>query len=87
MNKTLFGRGYAELNKKLERGSKYTMSCFNCEHYYQAPGDQEEVCQNQDVLKYDMMFTENSIYCSKWKYCSIDIPQQSVKSIFKKRKR
>jgi hypothetical protein len=85
MNSNLFNRGYAELNQKLERGSKYTMSCFNCEYYYQASGDQEEVCQNTGVLKYDMMVTENSIYCSKWKFCKKDIPKQSVKSIFKKK--
>lgn len=66
-SKPLFNRGYKEVTKKIGKGSKYTMSCFSCDHFYKAPGDSEEVCQNPNVLKYDMVITESSIYCNHWK--------------------
>jgi len=78
---SLFSKGYTEVRRRVEKGSRFTMSCYNCDYYYQAVGDQEEVCQNPDVLKYDMVITETSIYCNKWKMCR---RTQSVKSMFKK---
>lgn len=78
---SLFTRGYGDVRKKVEKGSRFTMSCFNCEYYYQASGDKEEVCQNPDVLKYDMVVTETSIYCNRWELCR---RTQSVKSMFRK---
>jgi hypothetical protein len=79
-----FNRGYNEVQKKLQKGSKYTMSCYNCDYFYQASGDKEEVCQNNDVLKYDMVLTNNNIYCSKWKMSYREIKNPSVKGLFKK---
>ena len=79
---SLFTRGYGEVRQKVEKGSRFTMSCYNCEHFYQAVGDKEEVCQNPDVLKYDMVITETSIYCNRWELTK---RKQSVKSMFKKR--
>lgn len=65
-----FERGFKPVREKVSKGSKYTMSCYNCEYYYQSFGDREEVCQNPNVLKYDMVVTQTSIYCNRWKMCS-----------------
>lgn len=82
-----FNRGYSEVRQRVEKGSKYTMSCYNCEYYYQAVGDKTEVCQNPEVLKYDMVVTETSIYCTKWKLAerASTTPTKSVKGLFKRR--
>lgn len=79
---SLFTRGYDDVRRKVEKGSRFTMSCYNCDFFYQAVGDKEEVCQNPDVLKYDMVVTETSIYCNRW---CLTQRKQSVKSMFKKR--
>ena len=85
-NRPVFGRGYAPVRQKVEKGSKYTMSCFNCEHYYQAPGDKTEVCQNPNVIKYDMVVTETSVYCTQWELSKRKniSATKSVKGLFKK---
>jgi hypothetical protein len=83
--KQAFDRGYSTLRKRMEKNSKYTMSCFNCDWYYQAVGDTEEVCQNEQVLKYDMVVTDTSIYCSQWKPIRV-VTTNSVKSIFKQKR-
>ena len=79
---SLFTRGYDDVRRKVEKGSRFTMSCYNCDFFYQAVGDKEEVCQNPDVLKYDMVVTESSIYCNRW---ALTKRKQSVKSMFKKK--
>lgn len=76
-----FSRGYGEVRQKISKKSKFTMSCYNCEHYYQDVGDKEEVCQNPDVLSYDMVVNENTVYCSRWEMVK---RQSSAKSIFKR---
>lgn len=90
----LFRRGYSDLNTRLEKRSRFTMSCFNCDYYYQTKEDEEEVCQNSSVLQYDMVVSENNIYCNQWKNCrygqeKVEPVEQrpSIKSIFKKRKK
>ena len=81
----IFKRGYGEVRQRVEKGSKYTMSCFNCEYYYQAVGDQTEVCQNPNVLKYDMVLTDTSIYCTQWELSRRTSPTKSVKGLFKRK--
>lgn len=76
-----FVKGYAPIRRILERGSRYTRSCYNCDFFYQAPGDDEEVCQNENVLKYDMVVTESGIYCNQWKLCA---RRTDAKSLFRK---
>ena len=78
----LFTRGYQESRERLSKNPYYTRSCFNCAYYYQASGDKEEVCQNPDVLQFDMVVTDNNIYCVKWKPISLNKTEQ--KSLFKK---
>ena len=62
-----FERGYSTLHAKMEKSAKFTMSCTNCDYYYQASGDKEEVCQHISVLEYDMVVDGGRIYCSMWR--------------------
>ena len=78
MKRPIFTRGYQESRERLAKNSYYTRSCFNCEYYYQASGDKEEMCQNPDVLQYDMVITESSVYCLKWSASSNKTNQQSL---------
>lgn len=88
-----FNRGYAELNNRLEKRSRFTMSCYNCDYFYQTKEDDEEVCQNPNVLQYDMVVSENNVYCNQWTNCKDkddqlkrrEVSAPSIKSIFKKR--
>lgn len=59
--------GYDIIRLKARQCNPYLMSCFNCNYFYQAVGDEEELCQNPDVLEYDMINTSNTIYCLQWK--------------------
>lgn len=79
--KELFSRGFGSVQSKLLKKNRFVMSCYNCAYFYQAVGDSEELCQNPDVLRYDMTITENNISCTKWEPC---LRSQSVKSLFKK---
>lgn len=81
MSKPLFNRGYNEVRNKIGKGSKYTMSCFNCQHYYKTDEDVSEVCQNPRVLQYDMVVTENNVYCNLWE---LTYHVTQVKTLFKK---
>lgn len=69
--KPVFTRGYEECRHRLSSNPYYLRSCFNCAQYYQAVGDYEEVCQNPDVLEYDMVIDGYNIYCLKWEQCSV----------------
>ena len=44
------GRGFKDFKNKA-KGNSYVMSCLNCEHFYQAVGDEEELGQNPNVLE------------------------------------
>ena len=68
--KLKFTKGYSECRKRLNNNAFYSRSCFNCEHYYQAVGDDEEMCQNESVLEYDMVYSNNTVYCLKWSPCN-----------------
>ena len=78
MSKPKFTRGYKESRDRLSKNSYYTRSCFNCDCYFQASGDKEEVCQNPNVLQYDMVVTENNVYCVHWKPSSSKTEQQTL---------
>ena len=78
----IFTRGYDVCRERLSSNPYYTRSCFNCAFYYQAVGDKEEVCQNDDVLEYDMVVDGNNIYCLKWKPNAAKVTEQ--KAMFKK---
>ena len=80
--KPIFTRGYQESRDRLSKNPYYTRSCFNCGYYYQASGDKSEMCQNPDVIQFDMVITDNNIYCVKWIPISLNKTEQ--KSLFKK---
>lgn len=63
---SMFTVGYSEVRKRVSKGSKYTMSCYNCNYFYQSEEDTEEVCQNLDVLSFDMIITDTTVYCNRW---------------------
>ena len=81
---SLFSRGYDESRQRIQKNPYYVRSCFNCDYYYQAVGDKEECCQNDDVLQYDMVVETNNIYCLKWRK---DIPNEKSKNLFKQAKK
>ena len=75
-----FVKGYSPIRRLVERSSRYIRTCYNCEYFYQAVGDDEEVCQNEHVLKYDMIFTEGAVYCNQWR---LSARKTSAKTLFK----
>lgn len=81
-------RGFSEVREKVNKSNKFIRSCYNCEFYYQAPGDKDECCQNQNVTKYDLVVTENNICCSYWKPVQIKVQRgpKTVKELFMQRK-
>lgn len=68
--KPLFTRGYSELTNTLKKKSRYIRHCNNCHFFYSelAIGD-EEVCQNDFVLPYDIVVDGTTIFCHYWKPC------------------
>lgn len=62
-----FTKGYEETRSKMKKYPKFFMSCFNCDYYYKGVRDQDELCQNNNVLSYDMVVREGTIFCSHWK--------------------
>lgn len=79
---SLFGFGYSGVHSRLSKKSKYTMSCYNCNWYYQTPSDLEETCQNPDVLPYDVTVDEYGVCCSKYEPIR---KNNSAKLFFRKR--
>lgn len=66
MGKPKFGRGYKEVRERAEKSARLIRSCFNCEHYYETRKDEGELCQNPNVLEYDMIIEGNNICCTQW---------------------
>ena len=65
-----FSRGYSDVKDKVVKSFRYTRSCENCKYYFMSEGDEEELCQNPNVLPYDICVEENRTYCSFWRYVS-----------------
>lgn len=82
MKRPKFTHGYNESRGRMEKNSYYSRSCFNCAYYFQAHEDKEEVCQNNEVIEYDMIVDGNNIYCLKWKLASSVVTDQQA--LFKK---
>ena len=61
-----YSRGYDTARERARQHAKVICSCFNCDYYYQGKYDTSEVCQNPEVLEYDMVVEENRIYCIQW---------------------
>lgn len=65
-----FSRGYNDVKDKVIKAFRYTRSCENCAFYYMTKDDEEELCQNPNVLPYDICVEETRTYCSFWRYVS-----------------
>lgn len=83
-NKKAFSRGYSMSRERLRKGCALSMSCFNCEYYYQSVGDKEEACQCREVLEYDMVVDGHRVYCTHWQMCDSN---NESSTLFKKRGR
>lgn len=83
MSKSLFSKGFKPVKEKINKGSKYIASCYNCAYFYQTEEDDEEVCQNNNVLQYDMVVTPTNISCCHWKYV---LKKEESDNGFKKKK-
>ena len=64
-----FKRGYEIFHQsyKNPRTRASLANCFSCDFFYQAEGDICELCQNPDVLKYDLYVANGRVFCSYWK--------------------
>ena len=82
----VFKKGFESVRERITTGrtSKYVMSCFNCNHYFKAPGDVEELCQNSQVLKYDIIVDGGRVYCSFWELFKTE--EKTAAYLFKRRK-
>ena len=76
----MFSRGYKQVREKISKPNKYLMCCQNCKYFSREKGDTEEVCQNDSVLSYDIVTSENSVYCLKWQ----PYEYKNQNSLFKK---
>ena len=66
----MFGRGYSEVKEKAKNKSRYVMSCNNCDYLYDDKNG-EEVCNNPDVLSFDIIVDDDGrVYCHHWKTVS-----------------
>lgn len=60
-------KGYKNVREKVINTSRYTKECGNCRFFYQTEEDEEELCQNSNVLKYDICVEGERVYCSFWR--------------------
>ena len=81
MSKLKLSRGYSEVRKRVSKGSDFVKSCYNCQFFYKGKGDTEELCQNEKVLRYDIVVTDTSIYCPYWEMYH---RTPSIKKVMKK---
>jgi hypothetical protein len=60
-------RGYKVIRDKIEKNAKYNRSCLNCNCYSKEEGDFEEVCQNTEVLSFDICVEGERTWCCYWR--------------------
>lgn len=60
-------KGFKPIREKVVKSARYMRACDNCKYFYQTPEDEEEVCQNSNVLEYDICVDGNRVYCTFWK--------------------
>lgn len=59
-------RGFNHVREQIQSKSRYLRDCNNCRFFYQAPFDEEELCQNEQVLEFDICTDNQRIYCCYW---------------------
>lgn len=60
-------RGYDFVRGEVTDRPKIYRSCDNCQFYERTDKDESEVCQNYNVLEYDIVVDGNRTYCGYWK--------------------
>lgn len=60
-------RGYSSIREKVTKSARYMRACENCKFYFQTTEDEEEVCQNPEVLEFDICQDGDRVYCAFWK--------------------
>lgn len=78
----MFEKGYRVAKEVAQNSPKYFRTCFNCQYFFKTDKDSEEVCQNDKVLRYDMIMTDTAIYCNRWKLHGSTV--LTAKDLFKK---
>lgn len=59
-------RGFSPIREQIQSKSRYLRDCNNCRFFYQAPLDEEELCQNEQVLEFDICTDKDRVYCCYW---------------------
>ena len=64
-----FKRGYEVFHEQVDnsRNRVNFANCFSCKYFYEDFGDHEELCQNSEVLRFDVCRVGNRVFCSFWK--------------------
>lgn len=62
-----FSKGFDDLKERTKKTSRFIRCCDNCNFFYMTKDDEEEVCQNPDVLPYDVCLDEERTFCSYWR--------------------
>lgn len=63
----LITRGYKEVIEVMKKKAKFIRHCNSCHYFYKSKGDEEELCQNDSVLEYDIIVDGTTIFCHYWK--------------------
>jgi hypothetical protein len=66
MGKIQFTEGSQDIRERVKKYARFSRSCDNCNDFYQAPRDTEELCHNNNVLQYDICSEGSRVYCSFW---------------------
>ena len=61
-----FSEGYDKINSRLKKAGKFIRDCNNCTYLYKTEEDEEEVCQNSNVVEYDICKDGDRVYCGFW---------------------
>lgn len=62
-----FSKGFKDVREKVNKSAKYMRACENCKFFYQSREDDEEVCQNTEVLEFDICVEGSRTFCVFWK--------------------
>ena len=60
-------RGFKPIRDHVSSTSRYLSACNNCMYFYQTDDDDEEVCQNNQVLEFDICTDKDRVYCCYWR--------------------
>ena len=74
-------RGFLPIREQIQSKSRFLRDCNNCKHFYQDTSDEEELCQNEQVLEFDICVDKERTYCCYWQPTEEKVKkQESVKT-------